>query len=277
MATYAVTTSDVDNWGDSSDRFKTRSPADQRLREKVAAGHSLVRLIRWQNDQPTVVERIAKENTNLNDVSTPSVPDRRVQQTVEDNPLIPMLKVEFWPTPFTFVEVPGLVQLWHAPERLHKGVYLWCIELNGGYLVNYVGKTTDKGGFETRLGTELKDCRLGRYTKMVDLEAFKQGRRIVLDSPLPGHLERQNSKLEPVYRILLAPIDSDADCRQVESTIVSTLKRNPFTEQFVANGKGYRPKVFLKVQFAELPRIIGLNCSVPEELEAASVPTATLP
>lgn len=42
MATYAVTTSDDDNWGDSGDRFKTRSPADQRLREKFAVGrHTL--------------------------------------------------------------------------------------------------------------------------------------------------------------------------------------------------------------------------------------------
>jgi hypothetical protein len=263
MATYAVTISDDDNWGDTSDRFKTRSPADQRVREKVAACHAVVRLIRWQNDQPTVVERITNENANF---TTLSAPDDRVQQAVEENPLMPMLNVEFWATPFTFVEVPGLVQLWHAPERLHKGVYLWCIELNGAYLVNYVGKTTDRGGFETRLNTEIRNCRRGRDTKKVDLEAFKRGKRIVLESSPPGHLERQNNELEPAYRIFLVPIESDADCRQVESTIVKALKQNPVTEQFLANGKGYRPKVFPKVLFAELPKIIGLNCPVPPEL-----------
>lgn len=41
---------------------------------------------------------------------------------------VPALSIAFLSNPFTFVEVPGNVQLWHASERSGRGVYLWCIE-----------------------------------------------------------------------------------------------------------------------------------------------------
>ena len=49
--------------------------------------------------------------------------------------------------------VPGLVELWESPLRASRGVYLWCFELDGALLVNYVGKAGGVGGFETRLWT----------------------------------------------------------------------------------------------------------------------------
>ena len=62
-----------------------------------------------------------------------------------------ILDVRVIKAPLTFVEVPGYETLWNVPERQLQGVYLWCIELNGRFLVNYVGKTSDRRGFEGRL------------------------------------------------------------------------------------------------------------------------------
>jgi hypothetical protein len=60
MATYCVTLSESDDWGDAADRFKSLPPADKRLLEKIAAGHRLVRLIRWEKGQPTEAARFER-------------------------------------------------------------------------------------------------------------------------------------------------------------------------------------------------------------------------
>ncbi len=125
------------------------------------------------------------------------------------------LDVTFIASPFTFVEVPGLRLLWDVLERRARGVYLWCIEFDGAFLVNYVGKTSDKRGFEARLWTELTDWRAGRYWTPVDVEAFKRGHRIPLDDVARNHLQRELAELQPLYRILLAPIPEDRHCLQV--------------------------------------------------------------
>jgi hypothetical protein len=56
MATYAITYAEDDNWGESSDRFKTKPPADARFQEVAATGR-FVRLIVWNNNQATELER----------------------------------------------------------------------------------------------------------------------------------------------------------------------------------------------------------------------------
>jgi len=57
MSTYVVST-DASDWTD--DRFKTRPPADQCMKEKLAAGHKLVRLIRWEKGKPNVMEEVKR-------------------------------------------------------------------------------------------------------------------------------------------------------------------------------------------------------------------------
>ena len=56
MATYAITLREDDDWGDAPNRFKYKSKADARFREIAATNH-FVRLIVWNKDQPTELER----------------------------------------------------------------------------------------------------------------------------------------------------------------------------------------------------------------------------
>ena len=192
------------------------------------------------------------------------------------------LDVTFLPDAYTFVPVPEHTELWHTIERWKKGVYLWCIEYASSYLVNYVGKTTNRHGFESRLWTELKDWRKGRHCLPVDIEAFKRGSRISLAHPPTDHLKRELAALEPLMRILLAPMEHDTDCIQAESTIVNALRRNPFTYQFLANGdkdKKYNPKPSPGIRFVECPSIIGITVPpVPkmEDFDAIHPPPTTI-
>jgi hypothetical protein len=57
MATYCVTYSEADDWGQAEDRFKTRPPADNRLEEARARGQ-FARMNRWENRTPTEVARV---------------------------------------------------------------------------------------------------------------------------------------------------------------------------------------------------------------------------
>jgi hypothetical protein len=144
------------------------------------------------------------------------------------------------PRPYTFVPVTGHVQLWDAPERRSKGVYLWTIEHAGEYCINYVGKTSCRGGFEVRIWQELKDWRKGRYLlSPVDLDAFTRGERLLLADRPYGHHQRELALLEPLYRIFLIPIDADAEtdrqCRSVENSIVNALRANSIYFAFLAN------------------------------------------
>ena len=72
-------------------------------------------------------------------------------------------------------------------------------------------------------------------------------------------------------RVFLAPLETAADCRQVESTIVDILRRDRSTLQFLANRKparGYRPAPFPVVRFAQTPAITGLTAPIPASLSA---------
>ena len=62
MAIYCVTVSDSDDWGDAAHRFKTPAPADNRLLEEIAAGHRLVRIIRWEKGKPTEAARFERRS-----------------------------------------------------------------------------------------------------------------------------------------------------------------------------------------------------------------------
>lgn len=57
MATYCITFSEHDDWGEASNRFKTRSEADRRLAEVEATGR-FARLVRWQDYTPVEVTSV---------------------------------------------------------------------------------------------------------------------------------------------------------------------------------------------------------------------------
>ncbi len=168
---------------------------------------------------------------------------------------------------------PNLRQVWHAPERKSWGVYLWCIEYHGEYLVNYVGKTTSSGGFENRLWTELRDWRNGRYWTPVDLEAFKNGKRILLPNPPPNHrqivLDLHLKEIEPLCRILLAPIREKSNCRRVENEIVHRLRAHGAAFQFLSNldkHTKYPHDPAVEIPSPGNPPIIGLTAPIPQSL-----------
>jgi hypothetical protein len=181
-------------------------------------------------------------------------------------------RLEFCATPFTFIAVNGLSQLWESPLRHRCGVYLWCIEYDGAFLINYVGQTSGKSGFEGRLGAELKDWRDGRYWTPVEIEQFKSGKRVVLSNPPPDQRQRQLAEIQPLYRILLAPID-DRSCRMpAENLLVNKLCEQTGTRQFLANAGNldrYRPHPILKIEIVSTVPLIGITVPVPSELSAA--------
>ena len=57
MATYSVTYTDGDDWGEPENRYKTRPPADARLEEARLDGR-FARLIRWEGGHPSEVARV---------------------------------------------------------------------------------------------------------------------------------------------------------------------------------------------------------------------------
>lgn len=185
------------------------------------------------------------------------------------NSPISKIPVTFAPEPYTFCAVQGLRQVWGAPERKSWGVYLWCVEYHGAYLVNYVGKTTDRRGFEGRLWDELRYWRDGCSWKPVDLEAFKLGRRVPLPIAPPNQLRRELEELEPLYRILLAPIPEKLNCPRVESEIVHRLRENEATSQFLCNDrhKRYPHDPAVEILPPANPPIIGLTVPIPQSLQ----------
>ncbi len=188
--------------------------------------------------------------------------------TPSADPSSPTIRVTFNPEPYTFRPVQNLRQIWSVPDRKLCGVYLWCIEYHGYYLVNYVGKTSGQRGFEGRLWDELRFWRDGCKWKPVDLEAFKAGKRILLPMAPPNGLKRELEELEPLYRILLAPLPRASDCPRVENEIVFRLCADDATSQFLCNDK---PKKYphdpaVEVIAKEEPKIIGLTVPIPQSL-----------
>ena len=59
MSTYCILTSKSDDWGQTTDRFKTRQEADDRLRELIAAGRR-PRLVRWDAGEPIEMEPVPR-------------------------------------------------------------------------------------------------------------------------------------------------------------------------------------------------------------------------
>jgi hypothetical protein len=168
---------------------------------------------------------------------------------------------------FTLVDVPGYQTVWDSPQRARKGVYLWCVEYRGGLLASYVGKTSDRGGFERRLWTELCDWRKGRYWAPLEIDSFLCGKRKPVETPDAECLARELIALEPATRILLAPLETDEECVQVESFIVDQLRRNSLTYEFLGNrdkATKYNPKPSPTVRITSAPSIIGLTSPIAE-------------
>lgn len=51
MATYSITFSEEDDWGEAENRFKMRQAVDERFDELRAAGCRFARLVKWADNQ----------------------------------------------------------------------------------------------------------------------------------------------------------------------------------------------------------------------------------
>jgi hypothetical protein len=106
-----------------------------------------------------------------------------------------------WRGPFSFYSDQGLPCVFEDEFiRSHCGVYLWTIEHEGGYLVNYVGKTTRT--FAVRFAEELEYERAQELR--VDVDLLFQGIR----KPVEPHRDRVEEVLK-AYRIFAAPLPPD--------------------------------------------------------------------
>jgi thymidine phosphorylase len=57
MATYSVTFSENDDWGQAEFRFKYRWQADEVL-EKVKAENKFARIVKWEDGHPKEMARV---------------------------------------------------------------------------------------------------------------------------------------------------------------------------------------------------------------------------
>jgi hypothetical protein len=177
------------------------------------------------------------------------------------NSFVSKIQVLFDSEPYTFIDVAKHRQIWKAPNRKSSVVYLWCIEYEGDYLVNYVGKTWDKRGFHIRQRDQLRYWRDGHCDR-VDLEAFKKGKRIVVPTLDHDQLDNEVRELEPLYCVFITRLDKEY-CISVENEIVYRLQKYEATKQFLCNKNNYSHDPKVEIQANCNPRIIGLTAPIP--------------
>ena len=84
-----------------------------------------------------------------------------------------------WVGPFAVSEYPPHDN-YHIFAGKKKGVYCWCVPVNGQYWVTYIGKADGVKGFAGRLPCEIKNSQKGRYEQLLDFQEYKAGRRLVI-------------------------------------------------------------------------------------------------
>jgi hypothetical protein len=148
-----------------------------------------------------------------------------------------MCRVEFESEVFTLCQVSGFCQIKDAPS--YPGVYLWCIEHGGAYLVNYVGKGDGRGGIAGRVSVEWRDFRNGRYWWPVRLDAFRGGCQIEASDSKEREVARQVQGLGPAFRIIVSK-RIDGNCRRCENELVYRLRKDDTQSSFFTgrNGEG---------------------------------------
>lgn len=143
---------------------------------------------------------------------------------------MPSADVELrWSGPYPFIPKPGETGVFDTPVGYLPGVYIWAIEHEGAYLVNYVGKA--KGEMGARIRGSFNHSLTGKDKLIVDPLDFASGKRRIIAKPTVSDFlandEYRDSVLE-AYRCLfafLAPFSGDDDVRQyIEAGLIRTLK-----------------------------------------------------
>jgi hypothetical protein len=149
----------------------------------------------------------------------------------------PIIPLTFF-GPFTYDAQPGFQRVFEAALAQDYGLYLWTIEYEGGYLVNYVGET------ERTFAIRIQEGRAWSYGKkydkdvkpksrrVVDPDLFVLGQRRVISTPSKAEffadLPRYTAILDQLYRgyrFFLAPTQVDGPTRRrIERGLIRTLQ-----------------------------------------------------
>ena len=136
-----------------------------------------------------------------------------------------------WKGPFSLLPLVARPEIYSAPDSGVPGVYLWAIQQDKTYLVNYVGIAAYN--VASRQDDHMRLYLSGKYT-IYDPHEFAQARKVVIFDPREG-LSAFLSRYDELSAALLkhvgcihlffAPIASEkVMLERIESSIIEALK-----------------------------------------------------
>ena len=135
-----------------------------------------------------------------------------------------------WAGPFVFVPQSGFECVFDRPGTSGPGLYLWTIEYDGGYLVNYVGETGRD--LWSRLAEGVAYSFGGREGVISDPEQFRRGRPVPLATYSFAEFLADYPRLSVAihgvyrsYRVFIAPVQLAESVRRfAEAGIIRSLR-----------------------------------------------------
>jgi len=166
-----------------------------------------------------------------------------------------------WRGPFALFKGEACPYLFQQPVAQSAGVYLWGVPTSDGMKICYIGKAGGIGkrtALRSRLADELKEALAGQYQQLVDIEAWRLGRRRVIHKMWSFDPVQHRQTLEHICRaclIYLAPLVAEETViKRVEKSLILHLidayDDGPEFQPFLSNAsKGHnRGSVAIRVQ-----------------------------
>jgi hypothetical protein len=150
-----------------------------------------------------------------------------------------------WAGPFVLEPKTSTNAVVNTKLGSQSGLYLWTVECDGGFLVNYVGQTVRP--FTKRFEEHQNWSFFRGPEHLVDIEKFKQGVRcrIGSSSPVAVGTPEFNHMMETYrcYRVFLAPLAQRSDILEsIEAGIINTLRAGDAKQvAFLWNKRASRP------------------------------------
>jgi len=172
-----------------------------------------------------------------------------------------------WSGPFVFVPQPSLECVFDQTDTSQAGLYLWTVEIDDAYLINYVGETGRD--LWSRLVENVAWSFGGREGCVLNPQEFRKGRIVnyatfSFSEFLADHRRLSSVILEVYqsYRVFVAPTSVSNDQRKfIEAGIIRTLRESGGTiAEFLCNTRliGPSPEP-LSARFVTRQRFHGLG------------------
>lgn len=152
-----------------------------------------------------------------------------------------------WHGPFVFVPQPGFQCVFNQELATRPGLYLWTIEYERGYLINYVGKAgrgKTKRSLAVRLKEDVQWAYSGNDGRVCDPALFRLGKiensfRFSFPDFLADY-QRISTRVHEVYctyRVFVSPLElEDRTLELVEAGIIRCLRSSGGTSSsFLSN------------------------------------------